>query len=306
MSGNLIHAEPMVIYAGLATFVALQVVISIREVFYSHSPIWRLSMGGRQWTSDGLIPDYLQSNIFPGLLRGTGTLGHPLPMAFFFVVAFAFTLAFSDQLDWRVRWIVCGLAIGGCLLAGARSALVAVAVVFVIAVYRRSVVASVFTAVVLYLGYQLIGSQKLHEALGIDSLLASGSYTHRSRVIASLPALFDQPLLRLLFGSGYKAEGKVITAILGGRFSAVDNQFVTTMIASGLIGLLLFVAWLVRSAWVNHGQLLLPIVGIVVMFMSFDAMSWHATLALTVVVLGISGQELVGGGNRVPSKGANH
>ncbi|MGZ8176966.1 hypothetical protein ACXVUM_03480 [Williamsia sp. SKLECPSW1] len=273
-------------YAGGVTLVAVELALSLYEEFVTRTPLYVIG-SLRDPLDPEAVPAFLQSTLFEDAVRVTGTLGHPLPLSFLMVVMFAITVAFADRIPVAVRRSMYVACLGALLLASARSALIAVVLVAVIAGLARRTVPTLIAAVFGVVAYVLIGGETIAGWLGVDALEASGSFTHRSGVLSALPALLDRDLGPLIVGTGYDQQKGVIETFVGTSFSAVDNQFVGYLITGGLVAFVALIVALLVAA-VQSQRMRLPLLAVVVMFFSFDALSWLAPLSLVAVIIGLA------------------
>ena len=267
-------------FVGLATLAVCELALGAREALSGSGPLWGFTpQSVVAATPPGEVPFYLQSQLFDGVNRATGTFGHPLPFAMLFVAFFAIAAAFRRELGMVSVVLAGGAGIAGCLLAGARSALIALVVVAIVTVGRARGFQIALAAILAIVAILFVGTTAIAQRLNLDYYLQTGSFTHRLRVIDALPSLLDQPVAGLFLGTGVNGEGRVIRGIAGGDgFSAVDNQLVSTLIAAGVVGFVLLACVVVRGFRTAQGQVMMA--GALVMFFAFDALSWQASIAI--------------------------
>lgn len=139
----------------------------------------------------------------------------------------------------------------------------------------------------------------------IDTLVGSGSYTHRLGALESIPGLVSRDWSDLLLGSGDGDAGRLfrLGILQDDGFEAVDNQFVLLLAEAGVIGMGLYLTVLlgplVAQATPNWLRVLLPT--ILAMSLIFDVLAW--TSNLTVFVLFIAMADSTRGG--IPNREAN-
>ncbi|MBD0864087.1 hypothetical protein IA539_23260 [Gordonia sp. zg691] len=282
LAGSLISRSDLpALVASLYTGVSFQVGITIYEVVKRQETIWRLQIEGKL-----LDPEQFTNTLVDGIARGTGTFGHPLPQALLYVVAFSVALTLA-RYNWFITTLICSICVAGAILGSARSALLSMTIVTILAIIKWSRLASMVLLTSIVAGTTLVADNlDWSSTIGFDNFAATGSYTHRMGVIQTLPNLLDRTILEVLFGNGVRGQ-TLILEHLNDKLSAVDNQFINAIILSGFLGAT-GLAWVMLAAYRNSPPLRLVIVGMLLMFFSFDALSWQSTLAVVATLCGLA------------------
>jgi hypothetical protein len=228
----------------------------------------------------------LPSELIAGMVRGQGSFGHPLLLAFVLLVAAALLLRVKLT---PARFICLGVLFAGVLATGSRSAtLVMLAMVlFTLGTKRFAFVRGLFLAGAAFL---LVAGTGILDTV-IERFSESGSLTHRQGAIDALPRLLgEQDETHIMFGNGWYAREELYNRGLLqlDGFVAVDNQFISLIVSAGLVGLALFVVmmlWSVRRS--KSGPLLALLVGLS-MFIVFDVNEFPATWAVLALLVGYS------------------
>lgn len=267
---------------GLAVF---EVILGVIELQTGRGPLWALV--GRT-EGPGLRNTFLGSGDF----RVLGSLGHPIiyGMIACIVILFAVDMSLALARRWRIVFGLVGVTM--LVLSGTRSAVVALSVtlVYLFIVIARSAVTRLRNAFIALIGtaFTVLLFPGLLSALddSTDYLVNSGSYTHRQGAIEAIPRLLAQEdPLRWLFGTGFNSLSRAYAEGLlqNDGLDVPDNQVVTSLVTTGVIGLLavvgLFVNAIVRGSRAFTPSLVL----VAIMFFSFDALVWPVALLLITV-----------------------
>ncbi|OZD62204.1 hypothetical protein CH272_11535 [Rhodococcus sp. 05-340-1] len=220
------------------------------------------------------------------VVRTQGTMGHPILFATIAVIALLIVLLGQTVQNLATRFVLVGALSLGLVLSGTRSALLAafIAVVIVKIVRRRSnnrwrnilALAAAATAVyILDFGFREL----------TVNLISSGSYTNRVQAISALPDIISLPVRWILFGGGFGSEIELYNQGLlqQNGFRIVDNQVITTLVTSGLVGLVVLALLLVRSVKPADELHFALVSAFVVMMFSFDYLRWPAICVLFFV-----------------------
>lgn len=224
--------------------------------------------------------------------RAQGTLGHPIPFAFFLAVALL-ALVFSAAVPKIALKIpTAALLILGIALSGARSAAVALAVGFF-----AYCISSMATS-----GRQSWKEPRLRmAALATTPLVAGGiffliraavtgdfSLLHRGAVIDAAWELHQLPLVRFILGSGYDSASRLYHAgfLHTDGLEVIDNAVISQLVTSGLVGVGLLVALFVFGMRWSSPAGRAALASTFGFLFFFDAFSWHVA---TVLIFGILG-----------------
>lgn len=232
-------------------------------------------------------------NLLPGLgdlIRVGGTLYHPIVYSMFLVLALVVVWANPTRQSQRLRIVIAVLLVGGLLMSGSRSALIAAIlalamhVILVLDATRwvRNLLLLAATTVV---GWALLNDE-VHKAW--TQLRSSTSYTQRTSSLSGLRPLLDRSGADKWFGTGFGDQEALYSQHLlysvNGSVT-VDNMLIYLLGTMGIIGFILFAAyglWMWFSAD-RLGRAL--IFGMAVYFFSFDVLTWvNATFVLTLAM----------------------
>lgn len=273
-----------VLLGGLIVLALVESVLGVAEFFVTGTPIpW-----GHRLNADGSYFDDTNKILGGGNMRVQGTTEHPIPYAVVLVMGALALSARWSSLVAPVRLGAAGLMGLGLVLSGTRSALVALALglVFLIFTSDRStralrIVTTILASLVAVFAFFPVISGALH------TLIDSGSYENRASAIASVPGLLGQSARFVLFGHGAGSEPSLylVGLLPQNGFENIDNQLVTSLATTGLVGVGLLVTVFLtgfRSAGRAARALILAMA---TMLFSFDYVAWSSMSALLAVVI---------------------
>lgn len=226
------------------------------------------------------------NQIFTGLARAQATFGHPLPLAFFLLAALLIAAREMSSTG-AARVVVVGTLFVGLLATGSRSALLLTVMFGVFVIGRR-----VNVPLALWIG--ALGAT-LAVTFGVASgevtqrFLASDSLSHRLGAFESVPRLLQwQDTAAIWLGNGvFSAPSLFARGLLQkGEFFAVDNQYVTTLVEGGVVGVVALL-WLLVAGFRSvdtMGRLL--ILATAAMFLSFDLLFYPTAVVIMGFALG--------------------
>lgn len=264
----------------------VEVGLGILEVAVTHQPIpW-----GYKTYADGSVFDNPNPLLGRSVARVQGTTGHPIPFAVVMALGLAALAGVWRSHGTVYRLFVLAACSAGLLLSGSRSVFLAVAIAGVYLLVTseqggrtlRIVVASFAIAIA-----AILFAAEVADA--VTELVGSGSYTNRSGALQSVPALLGRPPLETLFGNGIGNQlelyGRGLLPQDG--FFVVDNQLVSSLGSTGVVGavltILLFVVGFRRAGRPARAFVLI----LAVMVFSFDYFVWvslFTTLAAMVAM----------------------
>lgn len=264
----------LLVWAALA-----EAAFAVVEVFYLSAPLWR---GATILPTGHSIP--LRSQLLEGLPRAQGTFGHPLPLAFFLLVALAFVL--RDQTFRRGRWLATVVLLAGIAASGSRNALLFAAILLVLKGGRSSLVVRAPLLIGLVAGVALLAMPKLAPAM--DEFAGTGSFTHRAGAVESVGRLMDRDLFPVLFGDGASSTPRLFRQGLlqSDGLLAVDNQVVLTVAQNGLVGLAVLAVLLVGAVRRARAGVRVALIVAVGQFAVFDVLTWPASAFLVWLLVG--------------------
>lgn len=235
---------------------------------------------------------YIGTNSLTGSeFRSEGLLGHAIPLSLLLVTGVILTWLQHAQLRLSVRVFLTALFLGAIVLTGTRTAILALIIALIAAFLslRGSTRVRASSGVALLVGViAMMGSPRVasYASEVVGNLQSSGSYQHRRGVLDSIPSILNNSHgITFFFGSGMGSESNLFQAgiIESGGFSVVDNQFVTSLVWSGIVGLLALLALFV-IAYIS-GSLTAAVLSaaMLVYLNSFDVFRWTgpAILAIT-------------------------
>lgn len=262
--------------------VFVQFLLALGEITFQAKAIWPMSVG---W-------DNIESRvntIAPWLVgRALGSTGHPIPLGV--LAACALVISVWLLVERRAYWslaIAAGATAAAILVfAGTRSAAIAaglaIAYLFASKAKLRTVlvgagVAVAAAAIAYFSG--MLGS------IGLDGVKSTDSFVHRAGVLQLLPEIAQRDsLVETLFGTGYNSIAEALRHFSVGvdGIDVFDQEFLRTGWATGLLGLGLLLAAVVVGWRRNDtiGRMLVIIM--MVMFASWDALSWNLGFVLFI------------------------
>jgi hypothetical protein len=224
-----------------------------------------------------------------GRPRVDGTMGHPLLLALLVNLSFAIVVRASYVR--RRRLVIMSILVAGILITGSRSAAAIALLLVLFGTVRRFTLGRLAGRALLAVGLLVLAiNAGVLQSGVVDRFTASGSLSHRQGAFSSVPVLFhEQSLSYLLFGNGWAGPQTLFDRGLlqTDYFRAVDNQWVATIVSSGLVGLALISFAMYRA--VRHAdtdQRVLWLTFLVEWFV-FDALWWTPGLLACGVLLGV-------------------
>ncbi|MGH8009940.1 MAG: O-antigen ligase family protein [Candidatus Binatia bacterium] len=227
------------------------------------------------------------AEFLPG--RSMGTFGHPILLGTFAAVALILSIVIvTSSRRWTYLFIA-ALAASTILMSGTRSAAAAATVAITcLIVFQKGRFLLLRLLVGGTLAVLLLFYEQIIASVFNAEVIESVSFTHRSRILSSLPALLDRNDFAFIFGSGAGSIDQLFSdgIVSGyGTFRFFDNQYVRLVALSGIVGLMLFAIAAVRALWKGSRASRAMLVTLLVMMASFDTLTWDFTLVLTVIPL---------------------
>lgn len=277
-----VHAKPAerrLIVRAVVTLAVVQAIYALAEFAFRFTPLWSTSEGGAR-----------ASQIFAGAIRSQGTMAHPLTLALLLLAAIAFTVRGTlDVKHARSNVAIVAVLLAGCLATGSRSAIAIALLVLVIGVPRTLWKALAAGAFIILIGTVALASGGFFQSSLFQSFVNGDSVSHRSGALDAVPRLLNsQNVSALLFGNGYYSSGMLFEKGLlqAGRFYAIDNQWVSSLVEGGLVGVALLAVAIVWALIVG-GRERLALLVVVGYFFTFDVVSWPFGAAILGLVLGL-------------------
>ena len=250
-------------------------------------------------TSVGLVPLWTSattdraSQIIPGLIRAQGTFAHPLPLALFCIVALGILLRHRHRVRPLTTVTLSLILTVGLVATGSRSALLITAVLFGLSFGRRAWTVTTVAVLSAGIGLTALASLGFFRSASFLNFVGGDSLSHRSGAFSALPRLIGgQDTLSLLFGNGYFSAPFLFTKGLlqGGSFYAIDNQLVSSLVETGLLGVLLMIALCVVAFWFA-GPYKLLVFAAVAFFFTFDLLDWPSAATLFALAVSMAGAD---------------
>lgn len=290
LSSILSAGERRTVFKWIVGMAAFESLIAIGEQLHKTAPIW-----GYQNVTATFTGSRQHSEIFTSLFRSQGTLFSPLPLAFLLVIAFGLLstklLTFENA---RRRFALLVLLLGATVLVGSRSALVTelLVIIFTAGKQRSWGINRVLLLAVLsvLLVISIFGFNVGHSTV-VNNFTGSYSVSQRQDSISSVPKLLtEQSEKDEWLGNGYYSEARMFTTGLlpTDGFTAIDDQLVTTLSESGIIGSLLMIALYILAMARTNRQMRVVLVSALGVFFAFDIFLWPSSTVLMAVILGIS------------------
>lgn len=283
LAANLTSKELRALSAAVFVLLGVQLVLAFAEATGMITAIYDISADRAQ----GIMAAQ-KNTVVSEWSRATGTMLHALPLGFLAVTAAALATVRTATFrwSWRVRMLVFGMAAATCVFASARSSLIVLALLAVLTFPAgRRLSRFLQSALVCAAVLALLVSNGFFDSRQVVDLLSSGSVVHRLGVVSMIPLMGREPLINLFIGSGHDAVSILRHLMPADGWMAVDNQFISTVLMTGIVGLALLITILV-AAWRNAPEWRPALMAQVAMFAIFDVALWQSSLVLLMVVLG--------------------
>lgn len=262
---------------------ALQFAVAFGEEFLGTPAVWSRVNGTDDINSR---PNYFTDAIAG---RALGTTSMMITLGAFSGASLLASLKLGGR-GRRLLWLVVASLSGTTIFfSGTRSAVIAlgIAMIFWIFFTWKS-----YKRLFAILGLALISLTAaqfdVSALFGFENFENSISFIHRTGVISSIGVLLDMPN-GVMFGHGGVGASELLHESLGGASGvpAFDNTYVRELAVSGLLGLLLLLAFLIRVVFSAPTMSKVFIVFFVAMGMSFDLFTWN--LMCTLITLTVAG-----------------
>ncbi|MEW1976039.1 hypothetical protein AB0301_13345 [Microbacterium profundi] len=254
---------------GITSLAVAETVLGLSEVVLGLPPLL-----GAEFTTSPVNP-------FMDGGRAQGTLGHPLVLAFLQLVALG--LLFASRSGIR-GLIVATLLLGGLATTGSASGVVVgLATTLLWFLNRRTSAGTILAVLTTAIVTIVVANAGVVQDIVAAELNPQNVGHRMNSILAVENLIFQRPVAESLFGGGFGAAGPLYASgvLVNDGFYAIDNQFVTFLAQSGLVGASLvigaFIAITIRTPRVFMPGWL----GLLFMGASFDFMAWYVTAALT-------------------------
>ncbi|MBY4381893.1 hypothetical protein HQO24_10590 [Rhodococcus fascians] len=277
--------ERSIVVRTVVLLAAVEGLYGIFEALASPGAIW-----GYSNKSVNGLPVLMESQIFEGLIRAQGSLGHPLVLAFLMVTGIGLVIGFRPFNKWW-RLALIAVMFGGILAAGSRSGL-AVAALLLLFSARHSatrVVQGIYFAVAGYVVLTLTGFWESEVWL---RFLNSDSLGHRQSSFDAMSSLVnDQSAIQAWFGNGFWSTERLYrNGVLpsSNGFFAIDNQLVSTLAEVGILGVIAIVGLGAASIVWGDRRYAWAILAAFAMFWTFEVLLWPSTYGILLALVGLA------------------
>ncbi|WP_345752737.1 hypothetical protein [Microbacterium rhizophilus] len=259
-------------------------IIGLSTAEAAYAVLEMLRIAPRLWGNSVSYPH----QILPGLVRGEGTLGQPLMLALLLLLALTLTLGKSGPRGAR-RVAIAAVLIAGLVATGSRSALIVAVAVILFSIGGKlwtRIAVGMFSALTLVV---YLAASGFFTGSIVQNFLTGDSVSHRSGALEAIPKLLGQTPGEVLLGSGHGSTARLFGQGLlqSGSFYAIDNQLVSTLATGGVVALALLVIAIVHGFRIGAGSRI-PLVAVVVLFLTFDVLAWPAGAALFSFAMGLA------------------
>lgn len=265
----------------ITAVVLLEVVFGLAEAFFSQPAVWPRPDGSDRLASrvNHLAP-WLDGRVL-------GSLAGPIPYGT--IAGFGLIVAAWMIIEYKRKGylLLFGASAVGLLLSGTRSAIIAVIVVVAIWLISRSSASRPVTIVFGALGAGLfVLLSDVSQLFGLQGVEDTNSFEHRNEIIGSISQILTlQSPFAVVFGNGDNARDLltdgIITTTTG--VTVYDNQLVRELAASGVLGVVLLAAGIIAALRRGNGLSRMIVVFSVMMFFSFDALTWRAVIVVFLI-----------------------
>lgn len=246
------------------------------------------------------------------LPRAMATFGHPIPLASFLITTFALAVWVvrphsSGRLSFG-RTIVLATILMGTVVTLSRSGWVALAVAVGVGLasrrttnFERVRVAALFIVPAVVLTQTSLGGDIVSYVLNLGE---TASFEQRAASLSSIPQILGAGLMTAVFGVGANSqqvlyESGSLNSVEGLRI--IDNQYVTLLAETGLLGLGMFlalvfsafgVAWRsmsARSSSLDDGMVWgvgVALLTVLTAIFFYDGLGWPSTAILVWALIG--------------------
>jgi hypothetical protein len=239
------------------------------------------------------LMDNRPQQLLPELLAGRSmsVTGHPILLGTLASAGILVALELYRARRKAHYLLFVGAGFGALAFSGTRSAVFACAVCLVLSYVLNRKKASQILLWSAILGGVVVAFQtSLLSEIFNDGITSGVSYTHRTDVLSSVTDMYRRASdFERVFGVGDGHTAKVFQTVIGTRDDLLffDNQLVRLFAVSGIVSLVLLAAALVLGLSRADRLSAMLLTFSVIMFFSFDSVTWIAGAAL--FVLGASG-----------------
>lgn len=271
VGGLLTRREMLALLRVVCGIAVVQALLAIAEV-QGHEP-WAVSLAATQDVGYLIRPNL----VLLGLLRASGTMGHPILLGVICSVAWIFVFARTVR-RMPLKIALLALLSWGVLLSGSRSSLVALGVAVIIYfAHKHSSMSRKIRTLILIAVIPLMWFY-VNAAVQDARVLSPFSLSNRVGAWARFVGALSRPGIEPLFGenSSFSLE------------TVADNQFLTTLGRYGVVGILILIAALVYAITSRSPVFSAVTASIGFMFLSFDVLSFSFPTLLFWLFVGAS------------------
>ncbi len=253
------------------------------EVTAGIGPVW----GYFYQQGKSLGPEAFASEIFSGAIRAQGSLGHPLLLAFLLLIGIALVIGARP---WRTSLNVLTLLFlyAAMFATSSRSGIAIASLLILFSArgrWKRALIGIYGLAWLLLfaVGLDLWSSDVL------SRFSNSGSVAHRGDSLRALGRIFQQDPTQVLIGNGLNSTDRLYgSGLFIGDFFAVDNQFVSALAISGVMGAVAILGFLLWGAFRGDRQFSWAIIAVLAMFGTFEVLVWPSSYAIMVCLVALA------------------
>lgn len=273
------------LYRGILALTVLLALIALSQSLFGFPVTWGW-LGDTSAATAGTNP---LSPIFAG--RSPATMGHAIPLALVLGIGILIALGIRP-LHPVLRVAVLAVLSVALIATGTRSAVLVLSVVLLFLAYftLHGRIGLLIKAGATVLAILIATQIDFLDLPPLASLNGSFSLENRVNAWDVLTAFLQKNPLSSLWGIGWGGVSDLSRQglLYSASFSAIDNNFVTSVVVGGFVGMLLLVGLMVR-AFVGGDQITRAVLALFFgMFLSFDVLLWQSSLVLlvTFVVIG--------------------
>lgn len=225
-----------------------------------------------------------------GTIRAQAMIGHPLVASFVCVLGLFVLLRSSARL--LLKLVLTPLLVLGVVATGSSTTVVAAAVGilgwFLVGRAQKLSVLRITALILLLVGVAVVSFTP--SALLND--ISPQQSAHRLNSFRAIPALLsERGVVGALFGSGFGSAESLYRAGIfdNDGFFAIDNQFVSVLAAAGLIGVILFAAFLLGTLRQARTLDRVFVLTLLLVFLGFDVLDSPSAGPLFLVFAAAAG-----------------
>ncbi|MCJ1694909.1 hypothetical protein MT349_03875 [Rathayibacter caricis] len=263
-------SDLMVLGVGLLVLGGLELLVSVLELTGLMAPTWGIAEGD-------IVGVRLNPFLPEEVPRVQGTVGHPTLLAVLFLVCVIVVLQMTRDRRLAVRLLSLSPFLAGIVLTGTRSVVIVTAAVLLWRLLADPRSVSRLTAALVLGGAAsvvavLFGPGISAYFTGIArETTESGSFSHRAAGLDAIGPLLDRDPLAVLFGSGHDTAPLFAGGLLQqDGFNVIDNQIVTTLATTGVVGLLVLTVTALLAALQGDRLSRTLLLGCLLMFLAVD------------------------------------